>query len=205
MLVLLILGTFLALVSSYSISIQSGERHCFVTPATQGLSVSGSFEVISPDPKPIIVRLIGPGPEDYLHYESRYQGKGEDKDFSEGSFSIAVTTEGDYTYCIQNGDEDGGDGETRVVAFNIRAIGSDEQDHEYSSLQNELLALRQGLDFLKDHQSYMNQREDVHQETLESINTKLLCWTILEAVILLAMSLWQIAYIRGFSETKRRL
>ena len=58
---------------------------------------------------------------------------------------------------------------------------------------------------LKDHQSYMNQREDMHKLTLESINVKVICWTVLEAVILLAMAAWQISYIRSFFETKRRL
>jgi len=32
-----------------------------------------------------------------------------------------------------------------------------------------------------------------------------LCWTILEAVILIAMTVWQIYYISSFFETKRRL
>jgi hypothetical protein len=49
------------------------------------------------------------------------------------------------------------------------------------------------------------QREDVHKITLDSISMKVMCWTVLEAVILVAMSFWQIMYIRSFFETKRRL
>lgn len=202
---LILYSILLSVVFSYSVIVKNDERHCFVVQATIGVTVTGSFEVISPNPKAIIVTLIGPSPDDYMHYESRYRGTGEDSEFSEGSFLIVVTKEGDYTLCITNGEDGSGDGEDKLVAFNLRSIGSNQEDYEYSGIQSELLALRQGLEFLKDHQSYMNQREDVHQETLESINTKLLCWTILEAVILLAMSLWQIAYIRSFFETKRRL
>ena len=65
--------------------------------------------------------------------------------------------------------------------------------------------LSEGLELLKDHQSYMNQREDVHKDTLDSINVKLLCWTVLESVILVSMALWQIVYIRSFFEIKRRI
>ena len=72
-------------------------------------------------------------------------------------------------------------------------------------LQSELADLKEGLELLKDHQSYMNQREDVHKATLESVNTKVLCWTVLEAVILVAMAMWQTLYIRSFFEIKRRL
>ena len=67
------------------------------------------------------------------------------------------------------------------------------------------IELREGLDMLKDHQSYMNQREDVHKDILDSINTKVLTWTFVEAFFLLAMALWQISYISNFFETKRKL
>jgi p24 family protein beta-1 len=201
--ILVILINICVLVTSYSIEIESGEKLCYIVQAAVGVSITGSFEVITGDPKMIVVALTGP--DKYIHYTSKYDGKGEDKDFSEGSFSLEAKLNGDYTFCIQNGEEGRSDGVTKTIAFNVRATDANQQDYEYSGLQSELLALKEGLDFLKDHQSYMNQREDVHKESLESINTKILCWTILEAVILLAMSIWQITYIRSFFETKRRV
>lgn len=57
----------------------------------------------------------------------------------------------------------------------------------------------------KDHQSYMNQRETIHKGTLESINNKVLFWTILEALALLLMAYLQIQYIANFLETKRKM
>lgn len=192
-------------VTSYSIEIESEEKQCFIITATSGVSLSGSFEVISADPTPLIVTLLGPGPAFETHYKSKFDGSLEEEDYSEGSFTLEVEKDGDYTLCFQNGELEKGDGVLRIVAFNFRAIGSDQRDYEASSLQTELLALRQGLEFLKDHQSFMNQREDVHKDTLESINTKILCWTVLESVILLSMAIWQIIYIRSFFETKRRL
>lgn len=192
-------------ITGYSIEIEPEDRQCFILNGKPGVSITGSFEVITPEPKPIIVDLTGPYPDYFLHYQSKYDGKGDDKDYSEGSFAVEVEKEGDYTLCISNGEVSKGDGITRTVAFNFWALDSSQRDYEYAGLQAEMLALRQGLDFLKDHQSYMNQREDVHKDALDSINTKILCWTVLEAVILFGMAAWQIMYIRSFFETKRRL
>jgi len=190
---------------SYSIEVESGDTHCFIVNAAAGIPCSGSFEVITPDPEPVIVRVTGP--KNKLHFESKYKGDdlGE-QNLSEGSFQFDADADGDYKMCISNGDkETGGDGVLRTVAFNFRAVANGQKDYEYAGLDSELAALRLGLDSLRDHQSYMNQRENVHKMTLESINTKVLCWTILEAVILIAMTVWQIYYISSFFETKRRL
>ena len=191
--------------AGYSIEIESGDSHCFIVNAAVGIPCTGSFEVITPDPEPIVVRVTGP--KNKLHYESKYKGDdlGE-QNLSEGSFQFDAEADGDYKMCISNGDkETGGDGVLRTIAFNFRAVPTGQKDYEYAGLDSELAALRLGLDSLRDHQSYMNQREDVHKLTLESINTKVLCWTILESVILIAMTVWQIAYIKSFFETKRRL
>lgn len=107
--------------------------------------------------------------------------------------------------CISNGNQENNDGIERLVAFNFRAVPQGEHDYEFVGLQSELTDLSEGLELLKDHQSYMNQREDVHKDTLESINMKLICWTILEVTILISMALWQIMYIRSFFEIKRRI
>ena len=77
--------------------------------------------------------------------------------------------------------------------------------NRYTGLENEPYDLQRGLDFMTDHQSYMNQREDLHKEELDAISYSVFVWTILEALILVALAAWQISYIRGFFETKRRL
>ena len=149
----------------------------------------------------------GPKPKNKNYFESK-QKKGvdvkTDKELSEGKFSFEAEADGDYEMCVSNGGEEN-DGITRIVAFNFRVSDVEESDYEYAGLKTELAEMRQGLDLLRDHQSYMGQREDLHKETLQSINTKVLCWTVLEAVILIGMSFWQISYISSFFETKRKL
>jgi len=194
------------LVNSYSITIPSGREECFIVSTKTGTPCSGSFEVItSSDLLPIRVTVHSPKKKQTPLFEAKFSGKGAlDPNESEGSFSFVAEHDGDYSMCIANGIENG-DGVVRLVAFNFRAHITGEQDYEYAGLETELAELREGLDMLKDHQSYMNQREDVHKEILESINTKVLSWTVMEAIILIAMAFWQISYISNFFETKRKL
>ena len=151
----------------------------------------------------MITTVNGPGPNNELHYESKYaEGLDSEKDLTEGSFSFDASVDGEYRICFENI----GESDVFTLAFNFRAIASDsKRDYEYIGLESELVDLKEGLAMLKDHQSYMSQREDVHKQSLDGINTKVLCWTVLESVILIAMALWQISYISSFFETKRRL
>ena len=157
----------------------------------------------------MVITVVGPPPKSELHFESRHKEEDDvGKTLGEGAFSFDAELDGDYTMCISNGNSDNvglSDGISRVVAFNFRMYSEKGKDYEYTGLETELNQLKEGLNSLKDHQSYINQREDMHKVTLDSINTKVLCWTILEAIILIAMAFWQISYITTFVETKRRL
>lgn len=193
---------------AYSIDILPGQKECFIVMSSIGNPVTGSFEVIHPDAKYMEVSVTGP--KGFVHYEKKPKklrdGElADDEESSEGFFSFDAELNGEHTMCIANGSDDYNDGLSRLVAFNFRSSREGEQDYQFVGLKSELADLKEGLDLLKDHQSYMNQREDVHKDTLESINTKVLCWTVLEAVILIAMAVWQIIYIRSFFEIKRRL
>jgi hypothetical protein len=141
----------------------------------------------------------------YDNGEERLESEGGPEASSEGVFSFDAEFSGDHTLCFSNGDKDDNDGVSRLIGFNFRHSPAGQQDYKFVGLQSELEDLSQGLDLLVDHQSYMNQREDVHKEALESINTKVICWTVLEAVILISMALWQITYIKSFFEIQRRL
>jgi hypothetical protein len=205
--IVLVLAAVVAVVNSYSVEVKSGTSSCFIVKTVVGVPITGTYEVIMPDAKYISVKVKGPN--GFVHFEKKSSSPSEEENDkeadSEGFFSFDSELEGDYEMCISNGNILTNDGIPRLVAFNFRAVAQGQQDYEFVGLQSELTDLSEGLNLLKDHQSYMNQREDVHKITLDSINTKVLCWTVLEAVILIAMSFWQIMYIRSFFETKRRL
>jgi len=112
---LFLLSSFLLpTIDAYSIEIEPAASECFIVTADQvGSPLSGSFEVISTNPKPIVVTVKGPSPKHVLHFESKYNGEEEEeaeKILSEGSFSFDSEQAGDYTMCITNGDEENNDG-----------------------------------------------------------------------------------------------
>lgn len=203
-----LLLSFIAISQQYSITVEPGESSCFSVTAAKDDSCSGSFEVLTNDPTPVIVSVLGPGPIHKKYFESKQRKGAEaktEKELSEGEFSFDAEIDGEYEMCISNGSEDN-DGISRIIAFNFRVSEDiEEKDYEYDGLESELADMKKGLIFLRDRQQYMGQREDLHKETLDSINTKVLCWTVLEAVILIGMSFWQISYISSFFETKRKL
>jgi hypothetical protein len=200
----ILVAAIIATASAYSVEVKPGHASCFIVKAVVGVPITGTYEVIMPDPDHIRVKVKGP--TGFVHFDKKPSVEAEDKETdSEGFFSFDSEIEGDYEMCIHNGSILKHDGIPRIVAFNFRAVPQGQQDYQFVGLQTELTDLSEGLNLLKDHQSYMNQREDVHKITLDSINMKVMCWTVLEAVILVAMSFWQIMYIRSFFETKRRL
>lgn len=202
MLVILFLAFFQS-VYSLSVTIQPSQSECFFVTTTPETPCFGSFEILSSNPEFLSVVVRGPQPLNKLLHESRYRGAGAiDIHETEGSFSFTADVEGDYSLCIQNEETN----EEKIVAFNFRCVEiAGDIDYEFASMQTELFELQRGLNFLKDHQSFMNQREDRHRAILESTNFKVLSWTILEAIILIAIALWQIAYISKFFETKRKM
>ena len=212
---LLILGVLLLLskrISSYSIGLESGKKQCFFVKAERETTLTGSYEVLDESAEPIEVFVKGPDKK--IHYEAKYTGDGAlDLDNSEGQFDFDADMDGYYKLCLLNGfKHNKNDGKSRVIGFNFRVLdlmGDDEEENPvdigYSGLESELYDLQRGLDFLTDHQAYMNQREDLHKEELDSISSRVFMWTIVEALILVSLAGWQIMYIRSFFETKRRM
>jgi len=199
-----------AISDAYSIEVQPGKQECFIVKTERDITISGNYEVLDGSADAIFVKVTGPNGS--VHYQASYSGPGAvDQSNSEGNFDFDADEDGDYTMCITNGGEDGSksDGVVRTVGFNFREMDlTDEEDlggEEYTGLENELYDLQRGLDFLTDHQSYMSQREDIHKEELDLISGRVMIWTIIEAIVLISLAVWQISYIRSFFETKRRL
>ncbi len=223
---LLCLALFIVLVqrgNSYSIELESGEEECFMITMNANQPCSGSYEVIAEDAVPIEVTVTGP--DGTVHYESNASDdkqltakeaggadaarkEEEDREKEElmgDAFQFDADKDGLYVICFFNNEAKSDDFLSRTIAFNFRSSARRERDYVYTGLDSELEALQRGLDELKDHQAYMSQREEVHKTTLESINFKVLCWTVLESVILVATTIFQISYVRSFFETKVRM
>jgi hypothetical protein len=189
----------LFLIINHVLNILAGASECYVLDLEKGAGFSGNYEVLSEfDLDSLDVKVMGPLP----HRTSLYTSTG----LEEGSFSLDASDTGDQELCFTNKDID----TSVTLGFAYRAdndllseeIATEENVKSMIQIANELT---QGLDLLADHQEFMRVREDVHRATLSGTNDRVLWWSFGEAVILTAMSIWQILYIRTFFETKRSI
>lgn len=195
-------------VTALSVQVPATGQECYIVHAKVGSTISGSFEILTPDPRPVQVKVMGPEPTRVTQYEMVYSGAGAvDAAFSEGNFLFDAETEGDYTLCLRNGDESTSDGISRLIAFNFRSKDHTPGEHDYENIEmeSELSDLINGLNFLRDHQHYMNERESIHRGTLDKIKYKFVVWSLVEYGLLIMISLWQIHSILVFFETKRKV
>lgn len=58
---------------------------------------------------------------------------------------------------------------------------------------------------MTDHQAYLRNREGQHRELTEQTFSRIVRWTVLEAVVLVLVAVGQVWYLRKFFETKRYL
>jgi p24 family protein beta-1 len=70
-------------------------------------------------------------------------------------------------------------------------------------LDTAIYKLADSLNAISSEQHYLRNRERVHRNTTESTNARVLWWSFCEAAVLVAMSLWQIFYLKRFFEVKR--
>jgi hypothetical protein len=208
-LAILIVLVHLSSSRGYSISLYGKETQCFSVYAVKGATCTGKYEVMSEE-SAMSVEVLGP--KGKLVYEKEYDGSDESKSEAPGeAFQFDAEDQGEFKMCFRNGKKDDSENSAMpsTVGFSFHVgLAKEEVDAgggSYNSLLVELDTLQQGLDFIKDHESFMNQREDLHKDSLDAINSSVLTWTILESVILVCLSIWQIAYINKIFETRRSL
>uniref|UniRef100_A0A7S2DBK6 GOLD domain-containing protein n=1 Tax=Octactis speculum TaxID=3111310 RepID=A0A7S2DBK6_9STRA len=197
-----LLGLFLSLlggVSALNVEVKSGTSECFILQMEKSAACSGNFEIIEEENQLIGITIIGPKPSSTVYFETIGQ--------AEGNFQFEAASTGDQTLCFSNqGDKDA------PIGFAFREDAADlisDGDSAVATEENIVSMievgkdLSQGLDMLLDHQQYMRMREEHHRSAVQGTNSKVLWWTLVEAAILVSMSIWQILYIRKFFEVKR--
>lgn len=136
---------------------------------------------------------------------------------SEGSFTVYGT--GKFQLCIQNGNIGSDDfyapkdGIGREVGFSIRVVAPERELEGEAGPDNRLNSnlmemsqkLMNGLHTMSDHQDYMRERENRHTILADTTFNRVVQWTMLEAVVLVLVSIGQVLYLKKFFEQRRYL
>lgn len=196
--------------------VESGEEVCFsVRPPAGGASmVSGNFECLDDD--------APPGPVGAVLYDEHMTPVWSSKPgASEGHFAIHGRGKLSLKYelCFQNGrlgSDDAyapKDGIDREIGFALRITSPSRELEDEAGPDNRLTAhllemsdqLRDGLTSMADHQDYMKEREQHHMMLAFHTIDRLVQWTVLEAAVLVLISLGQVLYLKKFFEQRRYL
>jgi len=119
--------------------------------------------------------------------------------------------DGDYTYCFGNKMSTM---TPKVLMFSMDieeavkheagkpgATGTATDSHH--KLEEQITELANGLSAVKHEQEYMAVRDRIHRQISDSTNSRVVMWACFEALLLVAMTLGQVFYLRRFFEVRR--
>jgi len=187
-------------VTAITFNVDAHQEECFYEEIPMGSPVAVMFQVIAGGF--LDIDHYSKSPVNILQYNAERQ--------TEGKYNFVATSAGLYSFCFSNKMSTL---TMKTVSFVVK-IGSFDveepkldpglvkQEH-ISNLQNSIFQLKSGLQAIVDEQAYIKMREQVHRNTSESTNSRVVWWSLFEVIMLIAMSLWQIYYLRRFFEVKR--
>jgi hypothetical protein len=192
-----LLAAWAAPARGFTFTVQAGGIECFDEQAPLKEKVAGVWSVLHDVSLDIDVKVVSP------KGDTIYDAEAE----SSGSFEFTSREEGPYQVCYSNERT-----RTRPATISAKiAVGEPErklvdeiaQAEHLSPLETRIKALEHSMNSITDLQKYMRGREKTHRATTESTKRRVLWWSVFESIVLVAMSVWQVVYLRKFFEVKR--
>ena len=73
----------------------------------------------------------------------------------------------------------------------------------HNKLEDMIKDLGSALTAVKHEQDYMEVREKIHRAINDSTNSRVVLWSFFEALVLVAMTMGQVYYLKRFFEVRR--
>ncbi|XP_065087469.1 transmembrane emp24 domain-containing protein 2 [Ochlerotatus camptorhynchus] len=182
----------------YFITVDAHSEECFFDRAESGTKLGLMFETVEGGFLDIEVRIVGPD------QKVIYQGEKE----SSGKYTFSAYETGIYHYCFSNKMSTL---TPKVVMFSMEigdapkgTIGAvNEGEAGHTKLEDMIKELSGTLTSIKHEQDYMHVRDRIHRSINESTNSRVVMWSVFEALVLVVMTVGQVYYLKRFFEVKR--
>jgi len=195
-----VLLAFLRETSAFYLTIDAHAEECFFDRVTTGTKMGLTFEGIDGGVYDIDVKITGPDSK-VIHAEERA---------SSGKYTFAAHMDGVYTYCFGNKMSTMTPkavmfsmdvGEAPKPGADHPAPGADGSEH--NKLEEQIKELSSALTAVKHEQEYMTVRDRIHRSINDSTNSRVVLWAFFVALVLCAMTLGQVFYLKRFFEVRR--
>uniref|UniRef100_A0A1Q3FH02 Putative cargo transport protein n=1 Tax=Culex tarsalis TaxID=7177 RepID=A0A1Q3FH02_CULTA len=183
---------------AYFITVDAHSEECFFDKAESGTKLGLMFETVEGGFLDIEVRITGPD------QKVIYQGEKE----SSGKYTFSAYETGIYHYCFSNKMSTL---TPKVVMFSMEigeapkgTIGAvNEGEAGHTKLEDMIKELSGTLTSIKHEQDYMHVRDRIHRSINENTNSRVVMWSVFEALVLVVMTVGQVYYLKRFFEVKR--
>jgi hypothetical protein len=193
---------------AYVITIDAGiENECFHERVPIGTKLGLSFEVVEGGFFDIDVDIKDPN-NMILHQDERA---------SNGKFTIEATMDGAYQFCFNNRHSSFA---PKVIIFDIdksetpakRGLPQDstqssdgKEDNEVKKLMDMTNQLMLSTISARHDVRYLAARDRVHRKLSEKTNKTIMYWSGLEFLLLMAVTVGQVLYVKRFFEIRRKV
>lgn len=175
-------------------TVDAHSEECFFEKVKEGTKLGLMFEISEGGFLDIDVKIVGPDGNVI------YSGERE----TSGKFTFSAHKDGIYTYCFSN---QMSTMTPKVVMFNMEVgeapSNDNKDDADHNKMEQMIKELTTALTGVKHEQEYMSVRDRIHHGINEATNSRVVTWSIFEAVVLITMTIGQVYYLKRFFEVRR--
>ncbi|XP_071524892.1 transmembrane emp24 domain-containing protein 2 [Panulirus ornatus] len=192
--------SIIGVAESYFITVDAHAEECFFEKVTTGTKLGLAFEVAEGGFLDIDIKIYSPDGK------TIHEGERE----SNGRYTFPASMDGVYTYCFSNKMSTM---TPKIVMFSMELGEESKSDHGAANteegeaggnkMEDMIRELSAALSGVKHEQDYMEVRERIHRSINDNTNSRVVMWSVFEALVLVAMTVGQVYYLKQFFEVRR--